>query len=328
MMLIKNRNRWPTSPHSQCEAVFHAIRAIGQKKIDNPVGIRSFGAWRVYLYEAHRFVEFMRLKGRVSILNIQEVQADMADYLTKQLYEYSKKKRSRQTMETTLSALAKFQHAINHYIGMYLPPDHPKLDTERVRMDFYSRSKKLLRKKSRKFQNRDYSDPIGLIEAISGGRYQLQAALQYEGGLRAEGAGAPSNLRLKNPLTSNSLRGIVNDPVTNLPVGIVSSVEKGGKLTEHLVSVETYRRVEEYIARYGKLESDYFKYNEAINQAARETNQYAPSRGTHGLKHNFARERYFQCISTGMTHEQALQRTSLETSHFRMSETLGYTRGR
>ena len=66
---------------------------------------------------------------------------------------------------------------------------------------------------------------------------------------------------------------------------------------------------------------------EAINRAARETGQYAPGRGSHGLKHNFAQERYLECISHGLTHEQALQQTSLETSHFRLRETLTYTRG-
>jgi len=52
-----------------------------------------------------------------------------------------------------------------------------------------------------------------------------------------------------------------------------------------------------------------------------------PGRGSHGLKHSFAQERYLECIKHGMTHEQALQQTSLETAHFRLRETLGYTRG-
>ena len=104
-------------------------------------------------------------------------------------------------------------------------------------------------------------------------------------------------------------------------------MEKGGKETEHYVSVETYRRLEEYIRMYGSLESDYCTYVEAINLAARETGQYAQGRGSHGLKHNFAQERYLECIDHGLTHEQALQQTSLETSHFRLRETLAYTGG-
>lgn len=325
-MSMKDQKRWPVSLHSQVEAVFHSIRSIRMTKNETAQGIRSFGVWNVYRYEAHRFAEFMLLKGRADILNVQYVLGDMTDYLEKRLECYAENKRSRQTLETTLSALAKFEVAINNYISSHRP-GQPKLDTSQVRKEFYAKSKKLLKKSSKVFDNRAYCDPVGLIEAIAGGQYSLQASLQYEGGLRAEGVGAPSNLRLKNPLTSNSLRGVVNDPVTNLPVGIIASVEKGGKETEHFVSLETYKRLKEHIELHGKLESDYFGYNEAINQAAKETNQYDRGRGTHGLKHNFAQERYFQCISTGMTHEQALQQTSLETSHFRMRETLGYTRG-
>lgn len=323
----KNKNRWPTSLHSQVESVFHSIRAIGRSKADDLRGIRSFGAWMVYRREAHRFAQFMSSKGRNTILSTQSVQDDMVEYLEKRLESYVKYKRSRQTMEAALSALGKFEYAINHYIESYLP-DQPKLDTGQLRMDAYAKSKRLLHKSSGKFDNRGYSDPIALIGAIKGRTYQLQASLQFEGGLRAEGVGAPSNRQLKNPLTEKGLRGIINDPVSGLHVGVVASVEKGGKETEHYVSVETYQRLKEHIKYHGKLESDYCEYVEAINKAAQATNQYIPGRGSHGLKHNFAQERYQECVAHGMTHEQGLQQTSLETSHFRMRETLGYTRGR
>jgi len=110
-------------------------------------------------------------------------------------------------------------------------------------------------------------------------------------------------------------------------IGIVATVEKGGKETEHYVSLRTYRRLEQYLKEFGKLESDYSEYVAAITRAARVTGQYSPGRGSHGLKHNFAQERYLECIDHGLTHEQALQQTSLETSHFRLRETLTYTRG-
>ncbi|HIJ97032.1 MAG TPA: hypothetical protein HPP94_15110 [Desulfuromonadales bacterium] len=320
------KHRWPTSLHSQIEAIYHSVRSIGKSKMDTDKGIRSFGSCEVYKGEAHRLAKFMHKNGRNSILETLSVQNDMAEYLEERLTHYVEKKRSRQTMETILSALGKFEYAINHYIEIHAQ-EIPRLETEKLRMKFYARSRKLLRKSSKIFDNRAYPDPVRLIAAISDGTFQLQASLQYEGGLRTEGVGAPSNRRLKNPLTSNGLRGIGNDPVTGSAVGIVSSVEKGGKETEHFVSVPTYRRLEEYLDRHGKLESDYFAYVEAINTAAKATSQYAPGRGSHGLKHNFAQERYLECIKHGMNHEQALQQTSLETSHFRLRETLTYTRG-
>lgn len=320
------KHRWPTSLHSQTEAVFHAVRSIREAKADSALGIRSFGSWKVYKYEAHRFVTLMIGNGRISILDTAFVHDDMSVYLEERLAHYVEKKRSRQTMETILSALGKFEYAINHYIEIHAL-EIPRLNTEQLRMEFYARSRMLLRKSSKLFDNRAYPDPVRLITAITDGTFQLQASLQYEGGLRTEGVGAPSNRRLKNPLTMNCLRGITVDPVTGSEVGIVASVEKGGKETEHFVSVPTYRRLEEYISRHGKLESDYFAYVEAINAAAHKTGQYAPGRGSHGLKHNFAQERYLECIKHGMNHEQALQQTSLETSHFRLRETLTYTRG-
>lgn len=320
------KHRWPRSLHSQTEAVFHSIRSFREAKIDTASGVRSFGSWKTYKYEAHRFVAFLPGRGMTTLLDTLSVRNAMAAYLQERLAHYVERRRSRQTMETLLSALGKFEYAVNHYItlhGIEVPP----LDTEALRLEYYAKSRKLLHKSSRLFDNRAYPDPIRLVEAIHGGTYQLQASLQYEGGLRAEGVGAPSNRRVKNPLTGEGLHGIGSDPVTGAPAGIVASVEKGGKKTEHYVSVETYRRLEESIRMHGKLESDYANYVAAINRAARETGQYAPGRGSHGLKHNFAQERYLECINHGLTHEQALQQTSLETSHFRLRETLSYTRG-
>jgi hypothetical protein len=290
------------------------------------MGIRSFGTWKTYKYEAHRFAEFMLKRGRTTILDFLSVQDDMTEYLEERLAHYVAKQRSRQTMETILSALGKFEYAVNHYIEAHVP-DGTQLTTDKLRLEYYAKSRKLLRKSSRLFSSRAYLDPVRLIEAITNGAYQLQASLQYEGGLRAEGVGAPSNRRIRNPLTAEGLHGIGTDPVTGKPVGIVAAVEKGGKETEHFVSVETYQRLGIYLQSNGRLESDYFSYVEAINLAARKTGQYAPGRGSHALKHNFAQERYLECISHGLTHEQALQRTSIETSHFRLREALTYTRG-
>jgi predicted DNA-binding transcriptional regulator AlpA len=135
------------------------------------------------------------------------------------LAHYVAKKRSRQTMETLLAALGKFEYAVNNYIELH-GIEVPQLDTGALRLEFYARSRKLLRKSSRVFDNRAYPDPVRLIEAIHDGTYQLQASLQYEGGLRTEGVGAPSNRRLKNPLTSEGLHGIGTDPVTGKPMGI------------------------------------------------------------------------------------------------------------
>lgn len=320
------KHRWPRAIHSQIESIFQNIRSIRETKEANQHGIRSFGAWKVYKYEAHRFASFMEKKGTSDLLDTLSVKDCMRQYLEIRLAYYVRMKRSRQTMETTLSALGKFDYALNTYIKKYVP-ETPLLDSEPLRREFYCRSKNMLRKSSKLFNGRAFPDPLGLIQAITCKTFQLQASLQYEGGLRAEGVGAPSNRRLENPLTIRNLRGFGTDHVTKQPVGIIASVEKGGKETDHYISLETYKRLLQHIETHGKLESNYQDYVEAINKAAKATSQYAVGRGSHALKHNFAQERYFECIKNGLTHEQALQQTSLETSHFRMRETLTYTRG-
>jgi len=312
--------------HSQAEAVFQGIRNFRQTKAQSLLGLRSCGSWKIYRYEAHRFVRYMQEKGRVNLLDTAGVTEDMAAYLAEKLAHYVLRKRSRQTMETLLAAMGKLQYSINHYIekhGLAVAV----LETENLRKEFYARSKVCLHKSSKVFGNRAYPDPVRLIENIADQTFQLQASLQYEGGLRAEGAGAPSNRRLQNPLVKKGLHGIGRDPATGNQAGVVAVKEKGGKETEHYISLETYNRLERYIQDHGRLESDYAAYVAAINQAAKKTGQYAPGRGSHGLKHNFAQERYLECIGHGMSHEQALQQTSLETAHFRMRETLTYTSG-
>ena len=320
-------HRWPRSLHSQVEAIFHSIRSFRLAKVDaHGGGIYSFGSWKVYKYETHRFVQCLLEKGQVSLLDTVMVAEEMAAYLAEKLKYYVAQKRSRQTMETLLSALGKLEYAINLYIGCH-GLDVALLETKNLRMKFYAQSKAQLPKSSKVFGNRAYPDPLRLIERITDPTFQLQASLQYEGGLRAEGVGAPSNRRLKNPLIKKGLHGTGKDLVTGKAMGIVTATEKGGKETDHYISLETYYRLEKYIQIHCKLESEYHSYVEAINRAARETGQYVVGRGSHGLKHNFAQERYLECVDHGLSHEQALQQTSLETAHFRMRETLTYTCG-
>lgn len=320
------KHRWPKSIHSQVEAVFHAVRAIGESKEQSPFGIRGFVTAEIYRIEVHRFVRNASFNGLTSILDNEEVLSCLTKYLDQLLDHCCAKRLSRKTLKKTLAALGKFEYSVNRYLSIHFP-ERAKLCISQLLQSYRDAAKKLLPKSSRTFSNRAYTDPIGLIKAIACPTFQLQACLQYEGGMRTEGVGAPSHRRLKNPLTEKGLLGIGIDPVTGAEIGIVESREKGGKTTKHYVSLETYKRLESHIRQHGKLESVYSEYLEAINRAAMATRQNATGRGTHGLKFNFSQERYYECVKHGMNHEQALQQVSLETSHFRLKETLTYTRG-
>ncbi|MBN2569408.1 MAG: hypothetical protein JXB42_08260 [Deltaproteobacteria bacterium] len=317
--------RWPKSVHAQVEAVFHSVRAIGQGKIDNPNGIRSFGTWKTYRSEAHRLADFLQNNGCDNILDTPEVARLTGKYLQERFNEAIQDGKSLQTAETRNAALGKFELAVNTFMenqGI----QGQKLDLSEVRRTYSKLIHDNLDKSSRNFDNRAYPNPQNLINAITNSTHQLQAKLQYEGGCRAEGVGAPSNAH-PNPLTKENLGGIGKDPVTGEDVGILKGVvEKGGKATDHMISTGTYAALKNHIEIYGRLESNYKEYSESINEAAKKTGQYEPGRGTHALKHNFAQGRYRECVASGYSHEQAIQQTSLDTSHFRYYETYAYTK--
>ena len=317
------KHRWPKSIHSQFEAILHSIRAFGSKKCPFREGIHSIGTWKVYRQELHRFADFLIEEGCLTLLDDRNLENLVSGYLDDLISRQPEI--SRQTFKVTLAALSKFEAAYNHYIVVH-SLDNTPLKLYTILSKYRCAARERLKKSAGKYNRRGYEDPVALIQAIENPNMRLMALLQYEGGLRAEGVGAPSGL-LCNPVTLEAMKGTREDPVSSSPVGVICSREKGGKYTDHYVSVDTYLELGRYLERFGQLAVPYHSYLQAINDAARQTGQYLPGRGTHGLKHNFAEERYHQAVVTGMSHEEALQLVSLETSHFRFRETLTYTRG-
>ena len=64
----------------------------------------------------------------------------------------------------------------------------------------------------------------------------------------------------------------------------------------------------------------------AVEAAARATGQYAPGRGTHGLKHSFAQARLHEAIDAGLSHEEAKQAVANEIAHNRLDSVEVYLR--
>jgi hypothetical protein len=320
------QHRWPKSLHSQIEAVFHGIRAFRCSKQDNPHGIRSLGAWRLYRTEIHKFGEYLLGNGITDLRQITMVKEKIALYLAAKLTHYALHKNSLQTYETVLASISKYEYAFNTYCQQHCCGED-RLDTADIRKTAIAQAKKQLPRSSRSYYSRSYPDPWGLIAAIPDETFRLQAKLQLEGGLRAEGAGSPANNR-ENALTRNNLRGIKTDPITDLPVGAVEVKEKGGKYTIHFISVATYHELVQYLDRYKQLSSPYQDYVKVLRTAALMTNQHSVGRGSHGLKHCFAGERYDTAIAYGLSHEEAMQAVSLELAHFRLRETWTYIRRR
>lgn len=320
---MKRMHRWPKSLHSQVEAVFSSLRAIGSKKAEvGPLPVRGLGTWAVYRQDAHRFGAYLQQQGCHDLRETGQLRLLLGAYLAERRTALLAANGSFQTYEREIQALAKLSDAMHAYFTKHDIP--VGADLRAVLAEEKHAGKETLAPRSSTYTTRAYPDIPGLLAAIQNPTHRLQARVQAESGCRAEGVGAAS--RGKNPLTRENLRGIVADPVNDQYVGSIEVCEKGGKWSVHFMSTGTYRQLEDHLRVYGRLESSYRSYARAVEDAARLTAQYERGRGTHGLKHAFAQQRFRDAVSHGLQHEAALQATSLELAHNRLDATNIYLR--
>ena len=318
--------RWSHSVHSQMESLFASIKAIGVSKNEAPKGhIRSLGTWNAYRQEAHSFAKFLYRKGVNDLRDAEAVVRAAKEYLSSKIFDARSTGATVQTQETRVSALTAFERAYNTFFaqrGMNI-----RLDFSTDRKEYLSLARVYL-STGRNYSDgtRAYPKPEALIAAIQNPTHALQATLQLQAGLRAEGSGAPSG-KVANPLTVQNLKGFASDPVTRTRVGVVSVREKGGKWTRHYLPEAIYRQLQGYLEKHGPLQSRYKEYLASVVQAAKATGQYSKGRGSHALKTTFAQRRYQQCTRHGFSHERALQAVALELGHNRMEITRIYTKG-
>ncbi len=316
-------NRWPKSLHSQAEALLGGIRAIGRKKgsVDQRF-IRGLGTWDVYRRDIHRFVEFLQRAGMRDLRQARRVSGFVRTYIVGRGQALREAGGSFQTIEREISALTKLSHALDIYAERH--GGESAADFRVILAEEKAQWRTELAARSGCYTSRAYSDPEGLYAAIQDAGLRLQAKLMGETGCRTEGVGAPA--RGSNPLTAANLLGMGTDPVSGDAVGRIMVVEKGGKLTEHFVDSTTYRELKAHIERHGQLAAPYRTFLRAVEAAARATGQYAPGRGTHGLKHSFAQARMHEAVDAGLSHEEAKQAVANEIAHNRIDSVDVYLR--
>jgi len=176
-----------------------------------------------------------------------------------------------------------------------------------VRIKILNRARKL-ELVADNYHNRTYSDPDLLINNLATQKHRLAARIQLEGGARSEGV---------TMIKIEQLRGLAFDEVTNRRVGMVETKEKGGKIGNVHMSVETYRELEQYIALHERFHVPYKRYVDDIRTIAHALGY--PSEGTHGLRWNFAQRRIVEHQKFGRTYDEALQYVSYEMKHHRAS---------
>lgn len=206
------------------------------------------------------------------------------------------------------SAMAKLENALNRYSSKY--------DRGNT-YDFRSAVRELrpeARAELPRFTGtRSYDNPDKLIGAIGNQVHQLVARIQHESGLRIAGA---------TKITVNQLKGLAKDIHTGKTVGRIDYVGKGGKPGTAQAAPETYQRLAEYIAERGELKVGVDSYRQSIKSATQATGQ--AYNGSHGLRWNFAQDRFKELQSIGVSYEKALGVVSHELGHNRIEITEHY----
>jgi hypothetical protein len=160
---------------------------------------------------------------------------------------------------------------------------------------------------------RDYENPAKLSAAILKADHRLVSRIQLESGLRIAGATA---------ISVSQLKGVANDALTGKPVGLIDYVGKGGKLGTAQVSPATYQRLAEHITRHGQLKVSADGYRQSLKAAAVSSEQ--TYNGSHGLRWNFAQERFKELQGCKVGYEKSLGVVSSEMGHNRIEITEHY----
>ena len=163
------------------------------------------------------------------------------------------------------------------------------------------------------YHNRAYNNPELLIFHLQNSLHKLAAKIQLESGARIEGVAL---------IKSEQLLGTKLDSITNMTKGIIFTKEKGGKVGEVLVSLETYNELQNYFSNNPKFKINRQAYYEDIKQSALISNENPEA--SHGLRWNFAKRRMFQYAKANYSYVDSLQEVSYETKHNRASITKHY----
>lgn len=160
---------------------------------------------------------------------------------------------------------------------------------------------------------RNYENPLALINGITNPSHRLAAAIQHQSGLRLAGATC---------ISISQLRGLGVDKFTGRPVGLMDYVGKGGKAGTAQISPELYKTLVEHVKTNGNLKIGADVYRSSLKLAALATGQ--AYNGSHGLRWNYAQERFKELQHSGTSYEQGLGAVSDALGHNRIEITCHY----
>ena len=253
---------------------------------------------------------FNYLKEHWNIKDFEKISAEhVMAYMDYKIEYYP----SKQYLEKISAALGKLEIALKFFAK--------NIHNEIREYDFSIRQTLLneardLKYVANNYHNRAYGNPELLISNLQNPLHKLAAKIQYEGGARIEGVAL---IKLKQ------LLGAKLDSITNTQKGIIFTKEKGGKEGEVLVSLDTYKKIENYLSKHPKFRINRQDYYKDIKEAALLSGEIPEA--SHGLRWDFAKRRMFEYAKFGCTYDESLQQVSYEMKHNRASITEHYLGG-
>ena len=177
------------------------------------------------------------------------------------------------------SALGKLEFALTRY--SMLNDTVPKVYDFSKRLDIYNSAVEL-DLVAINYHNRAYEEPLKLINNLNKFEHRLAATIQLEGGARLEGVSL---------VKKDQLKGCQYDEISKKEVAVIETKEKGGKIGDILISIDTYNKLLKYINNNKIFKLNKEAYMKDIRDTAKALN--IPADGSHGFRWNFAKNRMF-----------------------------------
>ncbi len=315
------------STAGQVNALFSLLKAFGTSKYEAKENLRQGGAktWhelgkgmdKIFSYStANKYRDVWKelLSFTKENFNIKDSEKLSSNHIKAYLESKIASNVKYSTFQTYASAIEKLEVALNKWSYTY-----NKQNTYN-----FQDAIKDLRESAKSLEHfsgtRNYDNPKSLIGAIQDERYSIASHIQYESGARIDEL---------YKLTEKNLHGLSVDDYTKNTIGLVEVKGKGGKVRELNLKLDTYKRLESHIKQNGSFElKDKTEYRNALKQAAILTNQIYDLRASHGLRWNFAQERFRELQKNSVPYIEAIQIVSIQMGHNRPDITERYLFGK
>jgi len=270
--------------------------------------ISSFNTMKSYRDVWNNFFNY--LKEHWSVKDCEKIDSQhILSYLDYKIEYYP----SKQYLQKIISALGKLEIALNYY--SFSKYDNPIVYDFSIR-NFLLAEAVDLELVADNYHNRNYQDPLKLIESLSNPLHKIAASIELEGGARVEAC---------TLIKKEQLLGFEIDEITQNTKGVIYTKEKGGKEGKVLVSKAIYETLLIEVVSRGVFKINRASYMKDIRETARKID-IAPE-GSHGFRWDFAKNRLLEYANAGYTYEQSLLLVSKEMKHNRASITQHYLGG-